>query len=181
MNNTAITTETAEKAAALNLSGYLNGVAAHIGRDWSAHTPVKVHAVAYLDAESDVVATHTVRLTSTYDVAGTPTSGTFALPALVSVESADPQGQAPFIAVQPANTRSTTGSQVQLSVVAVSASLASYQWENITGSEAEEVDGATSSVLVIPVVSISDAGTYRCRVTNLYGTTESTGAKLTVT
>lgn len=175
--NTSILTETARQVAELEIAGYLNGVAAHIGGDWSQHPVVRVYTnTAYLDASSGTVAPHTLRLKST---AGS-VDMVLAAPILLSGSAAGPEGSSPFIIQQPSDMSAAAGSQAQTSVTVISAATPSYQWYNITETSVA-VDGATSSVLLFSSVQTSDAGTYRARVWNSYGEVFTNPVRLTVT
>ncbi len=81
------------------------------------------------------------------------------------------------IVSQPLSQHVFTGRECTLSVVADSSDSPGYQWR-INGVD---ISGATNSELTLPVVTLSDAGTYLVVVSTVSGSTSSTPAILTVT
>ena len=82
----------------------------------------------------------------------------------------------PSIQKPPQSQTVAPGSNVSFSVVAAGTSPLSYQWRfNGAG-----IAGATSSVLTLTNVQLASVGTYDVTVTNLYGSTNSAGATLTL-
>ena len=82
----------------------------------------------------------------------------------------------PTIITQPTSKSVRIGHSTSLSVVAYGSSPMSYQWQK------EEVDipGAISSTYSISSFAQSDAGNYRCVITNTFGTVTSETAELTI-
>ena len=91
----------------------------------------------------------------------------------------------PTIAPQPANTSVYYGQTATLTCGATGPGTLSYAWYHNNNSVASEgnvnVSGDGSPVLVIANVQTNNAttGTYRCDVSNLYGTTASSNAVVT--
>jgi len=81
------------------------------------------------------------------------------------------------IVSQPVSQHVFTGRDCALSVLADSSDSIGYQWR----FNDVAIPGATNSELILPVVSLSDAGTYSVVVSNVFGSTTSTPAVLTVT
>jgi len=86
-------------------------------------------------------------------------------------------GTAPSITGQPANRTVAVGSSASFSVTATGTAPLKYQWTlNGTG-----IFKATNATLALSNVHLTNAGTYRVTVTNLYGSVDSSNAVLTVT
>lgn len=118
-----------------------------------------ISSAQYADAGSYTVAVS--------NLAATITSN----PAVVTVEGL------PAITQQPASIIRNYGASASFSVQAVGSDTLSYQW--IKG-DSTEIPLATSSTLTIPVLSMSDAGSYKVRVTNSAGPVTSEPVTLTV-
>jgi hypothetical protein len=82
----------------------------------------------------------------------------------------------PFIVTQPANQTTSVGGSASFSVTAGGSQPLSYQWWLGTNA----LNGATSSVLNLSNVQLTDAGNYSVVVSNAFGTVTSTNALLTV-
>lgn len=84
---------------------------------------------------------------------------------------------APLIAKHPTPVTASQGQPATFTVTATGHDPLKYQWQkngvNITGAIAESY--------TIDSVTTAHAGTYRCKVSNAYGTVYSNGAQLTVT
>jgi hypothetical protein len=174
--NAAIITETAREVTALDISGYLNGVAAHVGGDWAAHGGVRVHTGAtgtYYDENNGVVSQQTLRLPSSVGAADV----ILAIPIIISGSIAGAQGVPPFIIVQPQNIVAQVGQTVQFAVTVISATAPSYEWSNLSG---DPVTGGNASNLLFSPVTAEDAGTYQCQVENVYGSTLTNTVVLTI-
>ena len=87
----------------------------------------------------------------------------------------------PAILSQPGSQTGVLGEAVNFSVTATGGALA-YQWKKgtLALADGEKVSGATSAILTLSNLATNDAGTYSVVVTNVAGTTSSTGAILTV-
>ena len=86
-------------------------------------------------------------------------------------------GSPPTITSHPANKTVTLGQTATFSVTASSTQPMTYQWLK-NGSN---ISGATSASYTTPVVVAGDNGaTFRCSVSNIYGSTLSNNATLTV-
>jgi hypothetical protein len=85
-------------------------------------------------------------------------------------------GLPPTIAQQPTDVTTLATLSASFSVVAAGTGPFSYQWR-FNGSP---IPGATSSILALPAVSTSQAGTYSVVVLNSSGAVISSGAQLTV-
>jgi hypothetical protein len=83
---------------------------------------------------------------------------------------------APTITEQPQSVTVSEGSQIALAVSADGSSPLSYQW--FKGNS--ELAGRTAATLVIASSVMSDAGAYRVRVTNPYGSIDSDPATVVV-
>lgn len=83
---------------------------------------------------------------------------------------------APLILTQPQSQSVTVGANVQFSVTASGVPAPSYQWNK--GGTA--ISGANGSTLALNNVQSTDAGTYAVTVSNLFGSTTSNPASLTV-
>lgn len=83
----------------------------------------------------------------------------------------------PIITTEPASITVTEGSAATFSVGLARAFGASYQWIR----NGTNIPGATASSYTLPIVRLSDSGhTFRCFVTNSFGSTNSSTATLTV-
>jgi hypothetical protein len=90
--------------------------------------------------------------------------------------SGPPEGEPPQIVVQPFSQTAVVGETITFSVVATGADPMSYQWD----FDGALVPNATNSALLLPNVSLDDAGRYRVRVSNVYGEAFSDNVTLTV-
>lgn len=88
-----------------------------------------------------------------------------------------PQATLPEIASQPENQTLYEGGTAMLSVTADGVGVLRYLWHK----DGEPLRAATESALVIPEVSLADAGEYTVRVQNDHGETISNAAVLSVT
>jgi len=82
----------------------------------------------------------------------------------------------PTIIQHPQSQAVPPGSSVTFTVVASGTEPLSYQWQK----EADDIPGATATSYTINPVAESDAGNYRCVVTNDFGSATSDEAVLTV-
>jgi hypothetical protein len=82
----------------------------------------------------------------------------------------------PVITRQPQSVTVPPGGAASFSVTASGTEPLRYQWQK----DDDDIDGATASTYGIDPVGTEDAGTYRCIVTNDYGTATSDEALLTV-
>ncbi len=87
-----------------------------------------------------------------------------------------PTSSPPFIVSQPANQSVPSGASATFSVVAGGTAPLSYQWQ-VNGTN---LAAATSTSLTLTNVQTTQAGSYSVVVSNLYGSTNSSGASLTV-
>ena len=86
-------------------------------------------------------------------------------------------GTAPTITTHPSNQTVAQGSPATFSVVASGSATLSYQWQR----NQSNISGATSSSYTLPSAAFADNGaTFRCIVTNGFGTATSNEATLTV-
>lgn len=83
---------------------------------------------------------------------------------------------APTITTQPADTVVAPGAPVALTVAANGSAPLAYQWSK----DGTALAGATGSSYALTAAQLSDAGTYRCGVSNLAGSVTSNPAILTV-
>ena len=83
----------------------------------------------------------------------------------------------PAIVTHPQSTAVTSGSQVTFSVTASGTEPFSYQWQK----DSVDIDGADEALYAIASVTLDDAASYQCIVTNDYGTITSNAATLTIT
>jgi hypothetical protein len=88
-----------------------------------------------------------------------------------------PAGTAPYIAVQPQGFTGVHDTTGVLAVGATGSATLTYQWYK--GND--PIDGATSSVLSIPIDSVAANGNYKVRVTNGSGFLDSSVAAVSVT
>lgn len=85
------------------------------------------------------------------------------------------QFNAPTITSQPTNTTVNAGQAATFTVAATGAGTLSYEWQKLTGnvwstlSNGGRISGATSTTLMISMVDVSDAGSYRAVVRNSNG------------
>ena len=88
----------------------------------------------------------------------------------------------PQISVAPQNRTDSVGSTATFSVTATGAAQLTYQWSKDSTNlvDTGAISGATTSILTINNVQLTNAGSYAVLVTNVYGNM-STGAVLTVT
>jgi hypothetical protein len=82
----------------------------------------------------------------------------------------------PMTIVQPTNETVFVGDTAMFSVTAYGSKPLSYQW-NYFGAP---LPNATNATLILPNVTLGQAGPYSVLITNAYGTTNSTNAILTV-
>ena len=88
----------------------------------------------------------------------------------------------PIITVQPTNQTAGVGSNVVLAVTAKGTAPLGYQWQ-VDGTDLADggqIAGATSNVLSISSVQMTNSGTYTVIVTNIAGSVTSSNAVLTV-
>jgi len=83
----------------------------------------------------------------------------------------------PFIATQPTDQTVAAGGTATLTVSATGVGPFTYQWYRNSAA----VDGATTATLTLTSVTIANAGSYTCVVTNSAGSTTSTAVTLAVT
>ena len=86
------------------------------------------------------------------------------------------QAAVPVITVPPSPQRASVGSTATFSVEAAGTAPLSYAWFK----GATQIEGATSSLLVLPRLALGDAGDYSVRVSNSAGSATGGPAKLTV-
>jgi len=109
------------------------------------------------------VGTYSVVVSNTYGVVTSSNAMlTIALPA--------------SIVQQPTNVAAAVGGQALLRVVVAGTAPLSYQWS----MGGKDLAGATSSVLVLTNVQLSDAGSYAVEVSNAFGSQRSSNAVLSV-
>ncbi|MBM4254310.1 MAG: hypothetical protein FJ147_00255 [Deltaproteobacteria bacterium] len=88
-----------------------------------------------------------------------------------------PTNQPPSITLHPANGRVGIGQAATFTVSALGTPPLTYQWQK-NGSD---IPGATTASYLTPSAILADNGaTFRCRVTNAFGTATSNAATLTV-
>ncbi|MBX7220379.1 MAG: lamin tail domain-containing protein [Blastocatellia bacterium] len=87
----------------------------------------------------------------------------------------------PRITTQPSNQNGCVGGSATFSVVAAGDNL-SYQWRknSVNLTNTGNISGATSTTLTINPVSLTDADTYDCVITNVSGSVTTTARTLTV-
>ena len=90
---------------------------------------------------------------------------------------------APSITQQPANQSIVAGDTASFAVLASGSSPLSYQWQKNTAnlSNGGHYSGCTTSTMTVTSADSTDAATYRCVVTNTYGSATSSPATLAVT
>jgi hypothetical protein len=88
----------------------------------------------------------------------------------------------PYIISQPLSRTNAVGTTASFTVVAGGGVPQSYQWrlEGANLVEGSHVSGVTTTNLLIANVQLADAGAYTAVVTNAYGSTTSSVARLTV-
>ena len=93
-----------------------------------------------------------------------------------------PQNNPPSITAQPSSQAADPGGTAVFTVGAAGTSPLSYQWQKDQAdlSNGGHYVGATTATLTISSVDGGDVGSYRCVVTNPYGTATSNGAMLTL-
>jgi len=100
----------------------------------------------------------------------------------ITVSCAGAAASPPTIVQSPENRTVGPGGSTSFSILAAGTDPLSYQWQhnnsNITNDE--HYFGSTTDTLEINSATMSDAGNYRCIVTNAYGVTNSAIATLTV-
>ncbi|MGO8765423.1 MAG: protease pro-enzyme activation domain-containing protein, partial [Limisphaerales bacterium] len=84
----------------------------------------------------------------------------------------------PIITEQPANETAGENSTAEFSISAVGTKPIAYQW---IFNETNIIDGATNAALILSQVQFTNAGDYSVTLTNIYGSTNSAPAVLTVT
>jgi hypothetical protein len=89
---------------------------------------------------------------------------------------------APSITQQPANRGVVEGESTSFTVLASGSSPLSYRWQknNVNLSNGGHYSGVTTNVLTITGADTNDVASYRCVVTNAYGSTNSSAATLTL-
>ena len=85
-------------------------------------------------------------------------------------------GEPPMIVGQPTNQTIRLGEAAAFAVTATGTAPLAYQW-SFGGTNLAD---ATNSVLLIPSVQVSDAGSYSVGISNAFGSTNSSNALLTV-
>src|SRR5438445_7037873 len=86
-------------------------------------------------------------------------------------------GQSPVITAQPQSQIAVAGSSVTFTVAATGTTPLGFQWK-FNGAN---LSGATNLTLRLGNIQPAQAGTYSVRVSNPYGSAQSSGAQLTVT
>ncbi len=89
----------------------------------------------------------------------------------------------PGIAQQPSNQTVPAGENASFNVIASGSEPLTYRWQkNSTNlNNGGHYSGVTTTTLAITAADTTDAASYRCVVTNAYGSTNSLAATLTVT
>src|SRR5882762_1632486 len=85
-------------------------------------------------------------------------------------------GQSPVITTQPQSQTAVAGSSVTFTVAATGTTPLGFQWK-FNGAN---LSGATNPTLRLDNVQPAQAGTYSVRVSNPYGSAQSSSAQLTV-
>lgn len=179
--DTALLTTTDRTATDLRVTAYLNAVAAHTGGDWEQHPTNAVYDVAYADSHGDTISPKTLRILGTHDAAPDPVTLALAVPIIASGSVAGSTGSAPIIIQQPTNTSAAKGGIAILTLTAISGGAMTFVWEkqNMDGTWAA-VSGQTASSLVLTSITAAQAGSYRCTVSNGFGSTTSASASISV-
>jgi hypothetical protein len=89
----------------------------------------------------------------------------------------------PLITQQPTNQTAGVGSNVMFVVLATGATPLSYQWQmdGTNLADGGQFDGATSNILTISDLQLTNSGTYAVVITNSFGSVTSSNAVLTLT
>jgi len=89
----------------------------------------------------------------------------------------------PSIAIQPANSTTTTNGSASFTVVAYGGGTLHYRWQKNSNNIANggHYSGATTATLTINNADGNDAASYRCVITNTYGSVTSSNATLALT
>src|SRR2546422_10189234 len=103
-------------------------------------------------------------------------SGLLVASALFCFPAALHAGQSPVITTQPQSQPAIAGSSVTFTVAATGTTPLGFQWK-FNGAN---LSGATNLTLRLDNVQPVQAGTYSVRVSNPYGSAQSSGAQLTV-
>jgi hypothetical protein len=98
-------------------------------------------------------------------------------PAMLSVTSIS---SPPRITAQPAAATVLQTQPAAMSVLATGTGTLTYQWYKVVNNQDVAVTGQTLATMTIASAQLSDSGLYRCIVTNEFGSTPSSTAKLTV-
>ncbi len=97
---------------------------------------------------------------------------------VVLVKTGTAQGIPPGIISHPSSQTVTAGQTATFSVVATGTAPLSYQWQK----NSVNIPGATAASYTTPATTLADSGaTFRCIVSNLYGSATSTASTLMVT
>ena len=96
-------------------------------------------------------------------------------PRLLAVQTG-PASTAPVILNQPQDQSLNLGETINLSVTTDGSTSVTYQWRK----DGVVLTGATGPILVLPSIGITDAGSYTCSVSNLYGTSTSAAATVAI-
>jgi photosystem II stability/assembly factor-like uncharacterized protein len=87
----------------------------------------------------------------------------------------------PTVTTHPVSQTKNKGESVSFSIVAGGSSVGRvYQWQVNKGSGYTNISGASAASLTLSDILVSDAGSYRCRVTNTCSVVYSNAAVLTV-
>jgi hypothetical protein len=119
---------------------------------------------------------------STSSIANGSASVTIPGYGLVTLYGVAPSGAPPSIASQPASQAVGLGQTAMFAVTAQGTAPLSYQWRLSSTNLADNgrITGSESNLLVVAGGLASDAGDYQVVVTNVYGSTTSAAAMLTV-
>src|SRR5437016_8127647 len=96
--------------------------------------------------------------------------------ALLYLPAVAQAGQSPQITTQPQSQTAVTGDSVTFNVAATGSSPLGFQWK-FNGAN---LSGATNLMLRLDNVQPEQAGSYSVRVSNAYGSAQSSSAQLTV-
>jgi len=107
----------------------------------------------------------------TYSVVVTNSSGSVTSSVVLAVV-----GSRPLIVTQPASITAFVGSLETFTVVDAGSLPRTYQWQH----NATPIPGGTTATLTLPNVQWGDAGTYTCTISNVYGSTNTAPATLTI-